>query len=125
MNGHNCVIDRLRRNERINGIEITVTAESDKYDYDLQPVFPEPFPDEVFAKGFLDRFPVVPKVFTGISRPKPSSLWFIKDRWVKLIQGADCSDELFAAWYAAAVNASPSDLISQELYESERELEPA
>lgn len=115
MNGHNLIINRVARKLPMTTIKIMVTKETG-FDYDLQPLLPEPLLGEVFNKSFVNSFPIEPIIFTGLNRPTQKSLWFVQNQWLEMHQGEDCSDGLFASWFLVAVQANP---IHIKTYESD------
>lgn len=109
MNGKLLVLNLVSKKRSIGFINLIV-SEQPSFDYDKQPLMPEPFPGEVFSKEYQ----VSPTVYTGLVRPKHGWINFGTGQLLSVEQGEDCSDELFAMWVCECVKCQPLSLLVKE-----------
>lgn len=51
-------------------------------------------------------------IYTESSRPKNNDLFFIRNHNIQLLHGNGATDEIFAKWYAEAINCKPKSLVA-------------
>ena len=56
----------------------------------------------------------IPLIYTQKSRPKPNDLAMLKGKFVHLIHGLECTDELYAKWFAEIANTKPSQMVATD-----------